>query len=121
MGQLIGLSVGGPYVGIIVVVIIVVIAGTVRLYMIRSGYMRAKCSKCGTVFDASRSFSAFHIGPLKQLKCPSCGKTSLMKAYSKDPVTFRSEEISQDQKIEGQLTDEDLEQKRIEDSKYERT
>ncbi len=120
MGQLIGLSLGGPYGTIIVAIVVVAVAVTVRLYMMRSGSMRAKCPKCGNVFDASRSYSMFHIGPLKQLKCPACNKTSLMNAYSKDPITQLAEEKTQ-QQIANQLTDEEIERKRIEDSKFERS
>ena len=74
MGQLIGVSIGGPYVGIIIAVAVVAIAATVRLYMMRSGSMRAKCPKCHNVFDASRSISGLHFGPLKQLKCQHAAK-----------------------------------------------
>ncbi len=121
MGQLIGVSIGGPYVGIIVVIIVVVVAVAVRLYMMRTpGSMRAKCSKCGNVFDASHSLSGFHIGPLKQLKCPACGKISLMKTYVKDPITWPPKEKQQERQKEQQLTTEELEKKRIEESKYEK-
>jgi ribosomal protein S27E len=121
MGRLIGVSIGGPYVGIIIAVAVVDIATTVRLYMLRSGSMRAKCSKCRNVFDASRSISGFHFGALKQLKCPACGKISLMNTYAKDSITWPQEEKTQQQQTELQLTERELEQKRIEDSKYERS
>jgi hypothetical protein len=121
MGQLIGTSIGGPFVGIVVVVIVLILAVTIRLYFMRNpGKMRAKCKKCGNVFDASNSFSAFHIGPLKQLKCPACGKVSLMSTYVKDPITFPPEDKKQEQPADSGLTQEQLEQKRIEESKYEK-
>lgn len=119
MGQLIGVSIGGPYAGLIVVAVIVVIVVIFRLYLMRNpGSMCAKCSKCGNVFDASRSFSGFHIGPWKQLKCPACGKISLMNTFVKDPLTWTQEEQMQKQP-EPELSSEELEPKRIENSKYE--
>ena len=122
MGQLIGVSIGGPYVGIIVVVLVVVAAVTIRLYLMRTpGAMRAKCPKCSNVFDASHSFSGFHIGPLRQLKCPACGKISLMKTYVKDPITWPPNEKQREKQTEQKLTTEELENKRIEESKYEKT
>jgi ribosomal protein S27AE len=118
---LIGVSIGGPYIGILVVVIVVVAVVAVRLYLMRTpGAMRAKCPKCGNVFDASRSLSGFHIGPLKQLKCPACGKTSLMKTFVTDPITWPPKEKQKEQQTEQQLTSEELEKKRIEESKYEK-
>jgi ribosomal protein S27AE len=122
MGQLIGVSIGGPYVGIIVAVVVVAIAVIIRFYMMRhQGMMRAKCPRCGIVFDASKSFPMLHFGSMKQLKCPSCGKTSFMNAYFKDPITWPLQEKTQPQQTERQLTEEELEKKRIEDSKYEKT
>lgn len=82
------------------------------------GTMRAKCSRCGNVFEASRSFSGFHIGPWKQLKYPACGKISLMNTFVKDPTTWTPKEQKQEQP-ETLLNSEELEKKRIEDSKYE--
>lgn len=116
MAQISGLD--DPYVGLIIVGIIVAIAVTYRLYAMRHpGVMRAKCPKCGVVFDSSRSFPGIHIGPLKQLTCPACGKTSLMNTYTKDAITWPPEEKKSEPK---QMTPEELEKKRIEDSKYER-
>jgi hypothetical protein len=120
MGQLIGLSIGGPYVGLIIVAIIVAIAIALRLYKMKSGNMRAKCPKCNSVFDASQMFSGVHIGPLKQLKCPACHKVSLMNAYIKDPVTWPSSKEESLRATETTLSREDLEQKRLEESKYEK-
>jgi hypothetical protein len=120
MGQLIGVSIGGPYVELIVVVIVLAVGITFRLYMMKSGGMRAKCKKCGNIFDSSRSFSVFHIGSLKALKCPACGKTSLMKTYVKEPITWPAEDTKQELQTQRQMTQEELEQKQIEESKYER-
>jgi hypothetical protein len=121
MGQLVGLSIGGPYVGLITVAIVVAVAIALRLYTMKSGIIRAKCPKCNVVFDASNMFSGIHIGPLKQLKCPACGKVSLMNAYVKDPVTWPTKEEKTLQLTETTLTREELKQKRIEESKYEKT
>jgi hypothetical protein len=122
MGQLIGVSIGGPYVELVVVVVVLVVAVVLRVYMMRNpGRMHAKCKKCGAVFDASNSLSMFHIGPLKLLKCPACDKTSLMKAYVKDQITWPTENKMQEQPSGHQFTNEELEQKRIEESKYERS
>jgi uncharacterized C2H2 Zn-finger protein len=118
MGQLIGLSIGGPYIGLIVA-IVVAVAIAPWLYTMKSGIMRAKCPKCNAVFDASRMFSAIHFGPLKQLKCPACDKISLMKTYAKDPVPWPTKEEKTLQPTETSLTSEELEKNRIEDSKYE--
>jgi endogenous inhibitor of DNA gyrase (YacG/DUF329 family) len=119
MVQIIGEYLGGPYFGIIIAVIVVAVAITFRLYMMRQGGMHGKCPKCGVVFDASRSFSMFHLGPLRQVKCPACGKTSLMNTYVKDPLTWppANKEFTQTQY---QLSDQELEQKHIEESKYEK-
>jgi uncharacterized C2H2 Zn-finger protein len=120
MGQLIGISIGGPYVGIIVAVAVVVAAVAVRIYLMRTpGAMRAKCPKCDNVFDASRSFSGFHLGPMKQLKCPACGKMSLMKTYVKDPITWPPKEKQQEPHADQSKTEE-LEKKRLEESRYEK-
>jgi phage FluMu protein Com len=118
MGQLTGLTLGGPYIGLIIVVIVVAITITLRLYTMKTGVMRAKCPKCAVVFDASHMFSGIHIGPLKQLKCPACGKINLMNAYTKDPVTWHPKETSPP--AETSLSSEELEKKRIEESKYEK-
>jgi predicted Zn finger-like uncharacterized protein len=121
MGQLIGVSIGVPYVGIVIAVVLVIVAVAVRLYLMRThGAMRAKCPKCGNVFDASHSSSGLHLGPLKQLKCPACGKIILMKAYVKDPITWLLAE-KQENHASQQFSSEELEKKRIEESKYEKT
>jgi ribosomal protein S27AE len=74
---------------LIIVAVIIVVTVCLRLYMIRSpGRMKAKCRKCGAVFDASHSFSGFHLGPYKYLDCPACGKSSFMNAYSREQLTW---------------------------------
>jgi DNA-directed RNA polymerase subunit RPC12/RpoP len=78
--------------------------------------MRAKCSKCGNVSEAPLTISLVHIGTLRLMKCPACGKTSMMKAFVNDPVTWPAEEKVA---AEGPLTDEELLKKRLEESRYE--
>ena len=107
---------GGSYSGLIIVAIAVAI--TLKLYTTKRGVMIAKCPKSTFLFDISRTFSVFHIGCIKQLKCPACGKVSLMNAYVKDAVTWPLK-AETEQPTEYQLTDE-FEKKRIEDSKYEK-
>ena len=86
---------------------------------------RLKCKKCEAVFEQGLGGAALapHIGPLHYIKCPSCRKSSWLNVYSsvKDPVTWPPEERTQQQPAQPQLTEEELEKKRIEDSKYERT
>jgi NAD-dependent SIR2 family protein deacetylase len=88
---------------------------------------RLRCSKCGNVFELENRFKAelggglVHLGPYKRLKCPACGKPSFFNVYSsvKDPVTWPKEEKPMVSEIP--QTEEDLEKKRIEESKYEKT
>ena len=87
--------------------------------------VRLKCKKCGNVFEQNLTAGVIlgpHIGPYKRIKCPACGKSSWFNIYSsvKDPVTWPPEEKKAEQPAE-QLTEEELEKKRIEESKYERT
>ena len=108
-----------PYVAIIVVtVIIVAVVGFRLIALAKPGLMRAKCPKCGAVFDASRMFAGIHVGPFKQLTCPSCGRTSFMNTYSKATINYPP---PANQKPQTTISDEELEKKRIEDSKYEKT
>jgi len=83
-----------------------------------------KCKKCGAVFEYTYKplASLVHIGPYKLVQCPACGKTSWQNIYSsvKDPVTWPSEAKPQEQVATPQLTEEELEKKRIEESKYEK-
>jgi hypothetical protein len=84
---------------------------------------RVKCKKCQNVFEQNLGVAALapHIGPLHYVKCPACGKRSWLNVYSsvKDPVTWPPEEAKQ-QAPAPALTDEELERKRIEESKYEK-
>ena len=83
---------------------------------------RLKCKKCGAVFeyDYKPLDSFIHLGPLKWVKCPSCGKNSFFNVYSSvnDPITYPTQ---QQKTAEKQETPEQLERKRIEESKYEKT
>jgi hypothetical protein len=55
------------------------------------------------------------------MKCPACGKSSWFNIYSsvKDPVTWPPE-AKKEQAAVPELTEEELEKKRIEESKYEK-
>jgi hypothetical protein len=81
---------------------------------------RLKCKKCGAVyeFDYKILDSLVHLGPYKYLKCPSCGKNSFFNVYSsvKDPVTYPP----QQNQVQKTVSEEEQEQKRIEESKYEK-
>ncbi len=118
MGHIVGISVGTPVVGVAIVVAVVVVTLGLRIYMLRHpGTMRAKCPKCGAVFDASRSLSGIHIGPIKQYTCPACGQTSFMKTYVKDSLTYPTQTSST--QPENDPSAEEQEKRRIEESKYE--
>jgi len=87
---------------------------------------RLKCKKCGNVFEQGLSAGVVlgpHLGPFKRIKCPACGKTSFFNVYSSvtDPVTWPLQEKKSEQPPESQLTEEEMERKRLEESKYERT
>ena len=84
---------------------------------------RLKCSKCGNVFEISFvqgiAQGLVHVGPYKRIKCPACGKSGFFNVYSsvKEPLTWPKGETPQQPVTK--MTDEELEQKRIEESKYE--
>jgi len=84
---------------------------------------RVKCKKCEAVFEQGLGGAALapHIGPLHYVKCPACGKRSWLNIYSsvKGPVTWPEEE-KQQQATPQELSEEELEKKRIEESKYEK-
>jgi rubredoxin len=84
---------------------------------------RLKCKKCGNVFEQGfgAAVLAVHLGPLHYMKCPACGKSSWFNMYTsvKDPITWPAE-AKQEQVAEPELTEEELEKKRIEESKYEK-
>ncbi len=83
---------------------------------------RLKCKKCGNVYEQglSAAILAPHVGPYHYVKCPVCEKRSWLNVFSsvKDPTTWPKQET--EPVIESQLSAEELEKKRIEDSKYER-
>ena len=88
------------------------------------GMVRLKCKKCGNVFEESyKPFSSIRIGPYKRYRCPACGKSSFFNLLSsvKDPITWPPQEKKhEEQTIDPQLTEEEQEKKRIEESKYEK-
>jgi ribosomal protein S27E len=85
---------------------------------------RVKCKKCGAVFEQSLGGAVLspHLGPLHYVKCPACRKSCWLNVYSsvKDPLTWPPEERAHTASAPG-LTEEELERKRIEESKYEKT
>ena len=88
------------------------------------GMARLKCKKCGNVYDYEYKVlaSLVHLGPYKRIQCPACGKSSFVNVYSsvKEPVTWPPEVKHQQQVTQPQLTEEEMEKKRIEESKYEK-
>ena len=85
---------------------------------------RLKCKKCGNVFEKSyRPVDSIRLGPYRRYQCPACGKSSFFNllASVKDPITWPSQENKQEQQTtEPQLTEDEQEKKRIEESKYEK-
>ncbi|MCW4019318.1 MAG: hypothetical protein NWF00_11680 [Candidatus Bathyarchaeota archaeon] len=85
---------------------------------------RFKCKKCGAVYEQGFGGAALapHIGPLHYVKCPACGKRSWINIYSSvsDPITYPPQENTQEQEPQRLLSEEELERKRIEESKYEK-
>ena len=90
--------------------------------------VRLKCKKCGAVFEigsasAVAQGSLVHVGPYHLIKCPACGKRNMMDTYSsvKDPVTWPAPEKAPQPAAQPELSEEELEKKRIEESRYERS
>jgi hypothetical protein len=80
-----------------------------------------KCKKCGAVFEQGFGGAVFapHVGPYHYFKCPACKKSGWFNFYKsvEDPVNYPKPETPQEP--ERLLTEEELEAKRIEESKYE--
>jgi DNA-directed RNA polymerase subunit RPC12/RpoP len=85
---------------------------------------RLKCKKCGAVFDQGLGGAVLapHLGPYHYIKCPACGKSSWLNVYSsvKDPITYPPQENKSEEQTDHSLSEEELEKKRIEESKYEK-
>jgi ribosomal protein S27AE len=79
--------------------------------------MRAKCPKCGAVFEVSVGPSLVHMGPWRSTKCPACGKRSITNNFVKDPITWPPE--AADKTEAPPMSDEELKEKRLEESKFE--
>jgi ribosomal protein S27AE len=109
--------IGGSYqisITIILVVAVAIVALSYRIYLTRLPQSkRAKCPKCGMVFDSSQSYPILQLGQFKHLTCPSCGKTSFMNAHVKDPITYPKPQTETAPPMEK------LEKLGIEESKYE--
>jgi hypothetical protein len=86
---------------------------------------RLKCKKCGNVFERGigSAIIAPHVGPYHYMKCPACEKSSWFNVYSsvKNEVTYPPQEKKEALTPEPTLSDEELEKKRIEESKYEKS
>lgn len=96
MGKLIGIGIDDPITEIIIVAVILIAVICIRLYMTRRpDTMKAKCRKCGAVFDASKSYSGIHFGPFKYIDCPACGKSSIMNAYVREALTWPQNQKSE--------------------------
>lgn len=90
--------------------------------------VRLKCKKCQAIFEMNSASAValnllVHIGGLTPVKCPACGKRSWLNVYSsvKDPITWPPKAKEQQPVSSPQLSEEELEKRRIEDSKYEKT
>jgi ribosomal protein S27E len=87
----------------------------------RFAMTRVKCKKCDNVYEQSLQGAVLapHVGPLHYVKCPACGKKSWLNIYSsvKDPVTWPPQAKQPQAPV---LTEDELEKKRIEESKYEK-
>ena len=86
--------------------------------------VRLKCKKCGNVFEQEITAGEVlrpHLGPYKRITSPACGKGSWFNIYSSvmNPVTWQPED-KKVERPEQQLTEEELEKKRIEESKFVR-
>lgn len=86
---------------------------------------RLKCKKCGSVFEYKYQpfASLVHLGPYTWIQCPACGKGSFFNVLSsvKDPINYPLQQKTSEIQPEKQLSEEEQEKKRIEESKYERT
>ncbi|MDW5562311.1 MAG: hypothetical protein SA339_03720 [Methanomassiliicoccus sp.] len=78
--------------------------------------VRAKCPKCGVVFETPWHPTLVHVGSLKLMKCPACGKSSMMHTKVNDPVTWPVG-TGETEKVK---TEKEMLEERIESSKYER-
>lgn len=84
---------------------------------------RLKCPKCRNVFELDLSagvvFGTLHVGPFRLLKCPACGRRRFFNVYSSvnEPVTWPPREKAR--QAGSQSSEEELEKKQIEESKYE--
>ncbi len=119
MGQLLGMSnIFSPEGTVILIIVIILVVVRVYFMLGRSNGRRAKCPKCGNVFDSARGPTLVHAGPYRSLKCPVCGKSSMMRVGTKDPITWPKEEDGKDGKDE-QVKEDDLD-RRLQESKFER-
>ena len=53
--------------------------------------MRAKCPKCGAVFERAWEPTLVHIGSTKYMKCPACGKRAWIETNVSDEINWPKE------------------------------
>jgi hypothetical protein len=108
----------GSGLDIAIVVGIIIAAVVLRLLMLkRPNAMRARCPKCGTVFDIPFARGP-HIGPWRYGRCPSCDKGSMMRTGIKAPLTWPEEEEKTGDHPKGPGENDSMD-RRINDSRYE--
>ena len=85
---------------------------------------RLKCKKCGNVFElkAGSFLLSIHLGPYHWMKCPACFKSGFFNVYSsvKEQITWPKQETNHEKVVESGLSEEELENNLIEESKYEK-
>ena len=87
--QIIGFEIADKWVAVMLVMLLIMIVAAIRFKMVKNPQPRAKCTKCKVIFDASHSkFGRLGMGPFKQVKCPACGKLSIMYTMVKMDVTW---------------------------------
>ncbi|MGA2665713.1 MAG: hypothetical protein ABSF83_12305 [Nitrososphaerales archaeon] len=82
--------------------------------------MRSKCPKCGAVFEHGLGLgSLLHVAGSTINKCPACGHIAMMYNHVTDPITWPPEAGKKAAEAQPPPTDEELQKKRLDDSKYE--
>jgi predicted RNA-binding Zn-ribbon protein involved in translation (DUF1610 family) len=79
--------------------------------------MRAKCPKCGAVFEVSMGMSMVHFGPYRSTKCPACGKRSITNNFVKDPITWPPD--AAEMRNLPPASEEEIKERRVEESRFE--
>jgi predicted RNA-binding Zn-ribbon protein involved in translation (DUF1610 family) len=79
--------------------------------------MRAKCPKCGAVFEVKVGLSLVHFGPYRSTKCPACGKRSITNNFVSDLITWPPDSAGKSNSPPP--SEEELREKRLDESKFE--